>query len=294
MQHRLHRLAHPSGRLLYLDTLLFSIAYLVVGIVAGFLGGMLGIGGGVVIVPALIVIFDAFDLVAHGAPGGNGTTLTAVGTSLASIIFTSAAAARVQIRAGMVEWSVVRGWTPFLIVGSYAAGFLAAMLSLELLRLLIGAFLLFVATVMLTSWKPAPHRALPGRLLGGLLSSIGGLISGVAGIGGGNVVVPTLVYHNVPVHRATATASTLGLPIALAGALGYIHRGWFDTQLSEGFLGYVYLPALAAIVLATVVTAPIGVRAAHRIAPVPLRRAFGVLLVIVSVRMFWSALGSQP
>ncbi len=276
-----------------MDTLLFSIAYIAVGIVAGFLGGLLGIGGGVVIVPALIIIFDLFDLVAHGAPGGNGATLTAVGTSLASIIFTSAAAARVQIRAGMVEWGVVKGWTGFLIVGSYAAGFLAAMMSLEVLRMLIGAFLLFVAMVMLTSWKPSPHRGLPGRAMSAVLGGVGGLVSGIAGIGGGNVVVPTLVYHNVPVHRATATASTLGLPIAVAGALGYMHRGWSDTSLSDGFLGFVYLPALAAIVVGSVALAPVGVRTAHRISATPLRRVFGVLLVIVSLRMFWSAIAGR-
>lgn len=274
-----------------MDTLLFSIAYVLVGIVAGFLGGLLGIGGGVVVVPALIVIFDAFDLTAHGAPAGSGATLTAVGTSLATIIFTSAAAARVQIRAGMVEWPVVRSWTPFLILGSYAAGFLAAMMSLQTLRVLIGAFLLFVALVMLTSWRPSPHRQLPGRVTGAVISAFGGLLSGIAGIGGGNVVVPTLVYYNVAVHRATATASTLGFPIAVAGTLGYIHRGWSETALTDGFIGFVYLPAMLAIVVASVLLAPVGVRAAHRIAPLPLRRVFGALLVIVSVRMFWSAFG---
>jgi uncharacterized membrane protein YfcA len=272
-----------------LDTLLFTIAYAAVGAVAGFLGGMLGIGGGVVVVPALILLFDALDLVAHGAPTGNGTTLVAVGTSLASIIFTSAAAARVQIRANMVEWRVVRGWTPFLILGSYAAGFLAATLSLELLRVLIGAFLAFVSIVMLTSWKPAPHRTLPGPFISAILSGIGGLVSGIAGIGGGNVVVPTLVYHNVPVHRATATASTLGFPIAIAGAAGYVHRGWSETAIGDGFFGFVYLPALLAILLTTIITAPLGVRAAHRMSPLPLRRAFGLLLVLVSARMFWTA-----
>ncbi len=274
-----------------MDTLFFSIAYVLVGIAAGFLGGLLGIGGGVVIVPALIVIFDILDLTAHGAPGGSGATLTAVGTSLATIIFTSAAAARVQIRAGMVEWPVVRSWTFFLILGSYAAGFLAAMMSLQTLRVVIGAFLFFVAVVMLTSWKPSPHRALPGGIMGAAIGACGGLISGIAGIGGGNVVVPTLVYYNIPVHRATATASTLGFPIAVAGTLGYVHRGWHETTLTDGFVGFIYLPAMLAIVLASVLLAPVGVRAAHRIAPLPLRRAFGALLMIVSIRMFWSAFG---
>jgi len=283
------KLAISQGRLLYLDTLLFTIACAGVGLVAGFLGGLLGIGGGVVIVPALIVIFDALELGSRGAPADNGTTLVAVGTSLASIIFTSGAAAWVQIRARMVVWQVVRAWAPFLIVGGYLAGFVAAELSLTTLRALIGLFLMFVAAVMLTNWRPAPHRSLPGPIGSATLGLTGGLISGIAGIGGGNVVVPTLVYHNVAVHRATATASTLGLPIALAGTTGYVHRGWYETALADGFLGFVYLPALAAIVLATIIAAPIGVRVAHRTAPLPLRRTFGILLLFVCVRMFWTA-----
>jgi uncharacterized membrane protein YfcA len=266
--------------------------------VAGFLGGLLGIGGGVVIVPALILLFDSAGTFtgANGATapgsasaGSNLTTLIAIATSLGSIIFTAAAAARSQIRARMVEWLVVRRWVPAIILGSYLAGFVAAELEVEVLRSLIGVFLLFVSAVMLTNWKPAPHRVLPGRVVSAAMAMGAGLISGIAGIGGGNVVVPTLVFHNVPVHRATATSSALGFPIALAGSLGYIHRGWSSTSLDDGLLGYVYLPALAAVVSATVIFAPLGVRAAHRLPPQPLKRAFGVLLILVSTRMIWTA-----
>lgn len=272
--------------LLYLDLPIFTIACVAVGAVAGFLGGLLGIGGGVIIVPALIMLLDATLL----TPGdGHTTTLVAVGTSLASIIFTSAAAARAQIRARMVEWTVVRRWTAPLVVGSYLAGFVAAALPVTVLRTFIGIFLLFVSIVMLTSWKPSPHRTLPGLGPSVGLAGTAGLISGIAGIGGGNVVVPTLVFCNTPVHRATATASTLGLPIALAGSLGYVVRGFGETQLADGFLGFVFLPAFAAIVAATVVAAPLGVRVAHGLPPTPLRRAFGALLIVVSVRMIWSA-----
>ncbi|MCZ6711444.1 MAG: sulfite exporter TauE/SafE family protein, partial [Gammaproteobacteria bacterium] len=110
-----------------------------------------------------------------------------------------------------------------------------------------------------------------------------------AGIGGGNVVVPTLLYFNIPVHRATATSSTLGVPIATAGALGYILTGWGKDLGADHMLGYVYLPSFIAIVLATVVTAPLGVWVAHRLPPVPLRRGFGALLILVSARMLYSA-----
>ena len=272
-----------------MDIWVFTTICVLVGAIAGFLGGLLGIGGGVVIVPALILLFDSDGTFANAPPGSNLTTLIAVATSLGSIIFTAAAAARAQIQAGMVEWLVVRRWVLAIIVGSYLAGFVAAELGVQILRLLIGVFLLFVSAVMLTNWKPAPHRVLPGRAASAAMASVAGLISGIAGIGGGNVVVPTLVLHNVPVHRATATSSALGFPIAVAGSLGYIHRGWSTTTLDEGLLGFVYLPALAAIVAATVVFAPIGVRFAHRLSPQPLKRAFGLLLILVSARMIWTA-----
>lgn len=272
-----------------MDILSFTTICVLVGAVAGFLGGLLGIGGGVVVVPALILLFDVRGTFDGVSGGSNLTTLVAVATSLASIIFTAAAAARAQIRAGMVEWPVVRRWVVPIILGSYLAGFVAAELGVTLLRSLIGGFLLFVSAVMLTNWKPAAHRVLPGRVASMGLGGIAGLVSGIAGIGGGNVVVPTLVFHNVPVHRATATSSTLGFPIAVAGALGYIHRGWTSTTLADGLLGYVYLPALAAVVAATVVAAPIGVRCAHRLHPEPLRKVFGGLLVLVALRMLWTA-----
>ncbi len=263
---------------------------LIVGAVAGFLGGLLGIGGGIIIVPALILLFDRSGVLAGAMAGPASITLIAVGTSLATIIFTSAAGARVQMRAGMVDWSIVRRFTALLVFGSYVAGFVAALLPDVTLRVLIGAFLGVVATVMLTNWRPAPHRVLPGKYGCASIAGGAGLVSGVAGIGGGNVIVPTLVYFNIPIHRATATATTLGFPIAVAGTLGYIHRGFADTRLADGLLGYLYLPALLAIVSTTILFAPLGVRVAHRLAPAPLRRAFGVLLVIVSARMCWAAL----
>ena len=265
---------------------LFFSSCVAIGAVSGFLGGLLGIGGGVVIVPALIVLFDLGGLF----PPFEATAV-AVATSLSVIVFTSMSAATAQIRAGMVEWHIVRRWAGFLVLGSLGAGILATALPVLLFRGFIGAFLLFVAVVMLTSWKPSPHRNIPGTGLSAMLGTAGGLISGIAGIGGGNVIVPTLVYFNTPVHRATATSSTLGVPIAIAGTLGYVFAGWGRAP-EDWMVGYVYLPAFAAIMLASVIAAPLGVRAAHRVAPLPLRRAFGALLVVVSLRMLYSAL--QP
>jgi uncharacterized membrane protein YfcA len=269
-----------------LDATLFTIACVLVGGVAGLFGGLLGIGGGIVVVPALIFLFDRVHLFSS-AP--RTATLVAVGTSLGSIVFTALAAARAQIRAGMVDWEVVRRWTVGLMVGGYVSGFVAASLPLTTLRLLIGTFLGIVSIVMLTSWRPSPHRALPGALASSAIAGTAGLVSGMAGIGGGNVIVPTLVFHNVPVHRATATSSTLGFPVALSGALGYIVRGWNETALTNGFLGYLYLPALAALVASSMLMAPVGVRLAHRIAPGPLRKVFGAVLALVSIQLLIAA-----
>ena len=272
-----------------MDSPVFTIVCLLIGAVAGVLGGLLGIGGGIIVVPALIFVFDHSGMLADHAGSGNGTTLVAVGTSLASIIFTSAAAAVTQIRARMVDWEIVRRFTPMVMLASYGSGFIAALLPLATLRVAIGAFLGFVSAVMLTNWRPAPHRLLPGAVASAGIAGIAGLVSGVAGIGGGNVVVPTLVYYNVPVHRATATASVLGFPIAIAGSLGYVTRGLGVTHLSDGLLGYVYLPALVTIAGASMLLAPLGVRLAHTLQPLPLRRAFGGVLIVVSARMLWTA-----
>jgi len=268
-----------------LNHFLFFGSCVAIGAVSGFLGGLLGIGGGVVIVPALIVLFDL-----AGLFGAHDATAVAVATSLACIVFTSLSAALTQMRADMVDWDIVRRWAVFLVIGSFLSGSFAALLPTVVFRGFIGLFLLFVAFVMLTSWKPSAHRQVPGMGFSAVLGTAGGLVSGIAGIGGGNVIVPTLIYFNTPVHRATATSSTLGVPIALAGVLGYILSGQ-GHETVEWMLGWVYLPAFLAIVAASMVFAPVGVKVAHSVAPLPLRRGFGGLLILVSLRMLYSAFG---
>jgi uncharacterized membrane protein YfcA len=279
-----------SVALNYLSFLTFLSACLAIGCVSGFLGGLLGIGGGVVIVPALIILFDL-----AGLFGSQEATVVAVATSLSCIVFTSLSAAITQARADMVDWQIVRNWVIFLVFGSFIAGSLADNLPTALFRSLIGGFLLFVAFVMLASWRPSATRTRPGKVLSAILGSVGGLVAGIAGIAGGNVIVPTLIYFNTPIHRATATSSTLGVPIALAGALGYITSGWNSgvgatTESNGWMLGYLYLPAFLGIICTTVLTAPLGVKAAHRIDALKLRRAFGLLLIVVALRMLYSAL----
>jgi uncharacterized membrane protein YfcA len=258
------------------------IACVGVGAVAGFLAGLLGIGGGVVIVPALLLLFDLAEL-------EGGSARLAVGTSLATIIATSISAARAQIRRGAVDWDIVRAWTPALLAGSLASGPVAAVLPAGTLPWFIGSFLLLVSAIMLTRWRPAPHRVLPGPAGNLALGSTAGLVSGLAGIGGGNVIVPTLVYFNVPMQRAAATSSTLGFPIALFGSLGFVLAGWNEPGLPPGSLGHVWLPAAAVIAVMTFLVAPFGVAAGHRMPAEVLRRIFGIALVLAAGRILWGA-----
>lgn len=255
------------------------IACAATGLLAGLLGGMLGIGGGIVIVPALLLLFDARGidpLVA--AP-------MAVATSLFSIVFTSLAAARAQILRGAVEWPIVKRWSLFLILGSLSSGQLAILFPAGVLPLFISVFLALAATVMFANWRPAPQRGLPGTTASAGVGYGAGLVSGLAGIGGGNVVVPTLVYFNVPVIRAAATASTLGVPVAVAGSLGYVWAGWRQADLPSATAGFIHLPAAGAIIALSVFAAPVGVALAHRLPAATLKRIFAVLLILAAARV---------
>jgi uncharacterized membrane protein YfcA len=258
--------------------------YVATGLSSGFLGGLLGIGGGIVIVPALILVFDATGIV----PAEHSTAI-AVATSLACIVFTSLSAALAQLRARMVEWIVVRRWLVPVCIGSLFAGWLGPQLPTSAFRAFIGLFLGAVSVVMLTNWKPAPHRRFPAPAPAAASGLLAGLIAGIAGIGGGNVMVPVQVFFNVPVHRATATSSALGVAIAASGAAGYIGFAGSRLAATPAMAGFVYVPAFIAIVIAAVIAAPVGVRVAHRVDARMLRRLFGILLIVVAVRMLWTA-----
>ena len=261
------------------------LSCVLLGAFAGFMGGMLGIGGGVIIVPVLVMLFDARHLIA-----AEHITNVAVATSLTTIVFSSFSAARAQVQRGAVRWDIVAAWAPGLVFCGLLAGLAAPWIPSHFARLFIGGFLCIVALIMSTSWVPAPHRQLPKRMGNVLISSAAGAVSGLAGIGGGNVVVPTLVYFNVAIHNASATASALGVPIALFSAAGYIYSGWHVPGLPSASLGYVYLPAALMIVLTSVITAPLGVRVGHRLPAAQLKRVFGIALALAAARMLYSAL----
>lgn len=260
-------------------------AYVVLGGVAGFLAGLLGVGGGLIIVPGLAWLFAAQKVAPDHAMH------LALGTSLASIVFTSIASLRAHHAAGAVNWSVWRRITPGIVTGTLAGSLLASRLSTTFLKAFFVAFVFYVGTQMLTGASPKPTRTLPrapGMFAAG--SVIGGL-SALVGIGGGTLSVPFMTWHNMRLHHAIGTSAAIGLPIAIAGAAGYLLSGLPVPALPPGSLGFVYLPALAAIVAASVFTAPLGARLAHRLPVTKLRRAFALLLYALGVRMAMSLAG---
>lgn len=254
------------------------LIYLAAGAAAGLLGGLLGIGGGLVVVPVLVFIFHA-----HGfAP--EVLTHMAVGTSLATIILTSISSVRAHHERGAVEWRVFALVAPGLVLGSLFGAQIAHALPARTLQLVIGGFALLMAVQMLSGWQASAHRALPGRT--GLLGAGGiiGTASAIFGIGGGSLMVPFLSYHNVLMQRAVATAAACGLPIAVAGAAGFVYAGWGESGLPAQSLGYIYLPAWVGISAASVVFARPGAHYAHRLPAKTLKRIFAVLLIVVGLQ----------
>ncbi|MFH7325819.1 sulfite exporter TauE/SafE family protein [Desulfurivibrio sp. C05AmB] len=257
------------------------LLYLGLGAVAGVLAGLLGIGGGLVIVPMLV-----FALAWQGVAAEHLMHL-ALGTSLATIIFTAVSSFMAHHRRGAVRWEVVRRIVPGILVGTLGGTFVAAALSTNFLKGFFVLFLYFVAFQMLTGRKPNPSRELPGPA--GMFGAGGtiGIFSSLVGIGGGTLSVPFMVWCNIGLHQAIGTSAAIGFPIAVAGTIGYVVNGLGASDLPAYSLGFIYLPALLAIVAASVFTAPLGVRLAHSLPVDRLKKIFALLLIAVGTRMLW-------
>ena len=256
------------------SALIFQL--LALGLATGFLAGLLGIGGGMLMVPFLSII-----LTSKGYPAELVVKM-AVATSLATICFTSLSSVLAHHRRGAVLWPVARALSPGILVGSLLGAQVAAALPGKVLSLLFAGFVAFSATQMFLNRKPRPARALPetpGMLaMGGL---IGGL-SAMVGAGGAFISVPFMTWSNVNIHKAVATSAALGFPIALAGTLGYIWAGWDLPHTLPGAVGYIYLPGLVAISMASMLMAPWGARTAHRIDIAPLKKVFASFLYLIA------------
>lgn len=264
-------------------TLLTVIAsYLVLGAFAGTVAGLFGIGGGLIIVPVLIFSFGlqgiSPEVSAH----------LAVGTSLATIVFTSLSSIRSHHKHGAVRWELFRPMTVGIVLGALAGAWTASLLSGSTLQLVIGVFVILVALKMLLEVNPKPGRDVPGATGLGLAGGGIGWASAIFGIGGGTLTVPFLNWCNVRMQQAVATSAACGLPIAVAGALGNVWTGWGHEQLPAYSLGFVYLPAGLGIVVTSVFFARFGANLAHRLNARVLKRIFAIMLLLVGLRFLLS------
>ena len=256
---------------------------LALGAVAGFAAGLLGIGGGMLMVPFMTMIFTAKQFppehIIH----------MAIATSLASIMFTSISSVRAHHARRAVLWHIVKFLAPGILIGSWIGPWIGAQMNSSTLAMAFAVFVAFSGTQMLLDKKPAAARDLPAApgmfAAGGVI----GILAGLVGAGGGFVSVPFMTWCNVKIHNAVATSAALGFPIALAGTLSNIYFGMNASGLPSGSLGFIYVPALVVVSLASVSLAPLGAKTAHNLPVKSLRRVFAVLLYSLAAYMLYKA-----
>lgn len=255
------------------------LAYLATGAAAGLLAGLLGVGGGVIVVPALVWVFAEAGFV------GDWIFHLAVGSSLATLIGTGIASAYSHHLRGAVRWDLVRALAPWIVIGAWVGSAAAGVLDEAWLRRFFGLFLLYVGGRMLWGRSGDHVRDLPGARSMGLAGTGIGSLSALLGIGGATLTVPFLGRAGLDVRHAIGTSSACGLPIALAGALGFVVTGWGREGLPPGSTGFVYWPAVACILLASVPAAPLGARFAHSLPLVVLKRIFAALVLVIGLKL---------
>ena len=264
---------------------LWWLSYPVLGAVVGFFAGLLGVGGGGIMVPILTTLF-----LAQGFALGQVVHM-ALGTSMAAIVLTSISSLRAHHAHRAVHWDVVRRITPGILVGTFAGTFIASRVDTAGLAIFFAVFMAYVSIQMLLNIKPKPSRELPG-LVGMTAVGLGiGGVSALVAIGGGSLSVPFMTWCNLKVQKAIGTSAAIGLPIALAGTLGYLVNGWNAAGTPALTLGYVYLPALVLVSLVSMLMAPMGARLAHRLPVAILKKVFAGLLMALCAKMLHSIFG---
>lgn len=266
------------------ELLMFLAALSGAGLFAGFIGGLFGIGGGVVIVPVLYLVLAALDV-------DEAVRMhIAVGTSLSTIISTSWRSLATHTKAGAVDYAVLKAWAPWITIGALIGAAIAGFANTEALLIVFGGGLLLVAAQMglaNPNWRlvnELPRGAARASIAGGI-----GALSAMMGIGGGAFGVTVMTLCGRPIHQAVATASGFGAAIAAPAALGYGIAGWGREGLPPWSLGFVSVPGFILLALLTAITAPIGARLAHRLPQQTLKRAFAILLALVAINMLREA-----
>ncbi|MFT6986917.1 MAG: putative membrane protein YfcA [Psychromonas sp.] len=262
-----------------LESILLFIA---LGSFVGVAAGLLGIGGGGIIVPALTTIF-----LMQGMPQTEVVHM-ALGTSMATIIVTSFASLSAHHKRNGVIWDVVKMMTPGILIGTFLGTFLASMLSSFYLAIFFSLFMAYVSVQMFLNKKPTPSRQLLASWGQFSAGSFIGAISAMVSIGGGSLSVPYLVWQNVDIKKAIGTSAAIGFPIAISGTLGYIINGWDNTNIDNLTFGFISLPAFFIIAFCSYFTVPLGVKLTH-ILPIKItKRIFAFLLISLSIKMLSS------
>ena len=258
------------------------LIFLLLGAVAGLTAGLFGVGGGLVIVPTLLWVFSSQgidqSIVMH----------LAVGTSLATIIVTSISSMYAHNKRKAIQWKAFLLLAPGIVIGAWLGAAVADLLSTLWLQRVFAVFAMMVALHLLLDLDFGKQNTLPGKIGMSVAGSVIGMISSIVGIGGGSMTVPYLHWNGVDIRRAVATSSACGLPIALAGTIGFIITGWNEDALPSGSFGYVYWSAMPWIVVATFIMAPIGASLAHSLPTKILRRLFAMLMFVVGIKLILS------
>lgn len=257
------------------------IIYLGIGAIGGLIAGLLGVGGGVVIVPALVFAF------AHEGLPPEFRMQMAVGTSLATIVVTATSSLRAHDRHGNVRWPLFWQLAPGIVSGAIVGSWVSHILPSATLQKLFAIFLLASSIQLMLNLKPPATRDLPGRLAVAIAGLIIGVFSGIFGIGGGVLIIPYLIWHNVKAHQAVGTSAACGLPIAISGAAGFIWNGRHVAGLPQWTTGYVYWPAFLGVAVMSALTAPVGAALANRLPAATLKRVFSFFLAFAAIRLLW-------
>ena len=253
--------------------------YVLTGALVGFLGGLLGIGGGMMLVPILAALFTAQALTP------DHTVHLALATAMASAVVTAGASAREHHRHGAVDWRVVKRMAPGMMTGSLLATLASGAISQRTLAIAFALIVYAAATQMLFGKKSHARRDLPAPVPMFFIGILIGIVSGLVSAGGTFLVLPVMLYCGIAMHTAIGTGAAIGISVTLVGTLGYILGGWHVNDLPEYHLGFVFLPAFIALVAGSVITAPFGARMTHRLPVVALKRIFAFLMYLLATKM---------
>jgi len=256
--------------------------YIILGLFVGYFSGLLGIGGGLIMVPVLTILFEAQRFPAHNI------LHLALGTSMATILFTSMSSTWQHHSHKAVNWDAFFFITPGILLGTVLGAVIVGYIATFYLAVFFVLFVYFAATQMLLGFKPNATHDYPTRVEVTLAGMIIGCISSIVSIGGGVLSVPYLLWHKQNLRHAIATSAALGFPIAAGGSIGYILTGHLKgSGLPEYSLGYIYLPALLWLVMGTLLTAPLGAKATHRMPVDVLRKVFAIFLFVLATKMLF-------